>query len=400
MTGIAKAGTILIDRQAHKNRNLLIDDTIVHECIHAFLHRLFYYFQNIYRSFVNESMAELEEMTAGDPSSDVLNWIENQAVHMTYRVRLPLNHTSYIASAFYDRYRKLTDAEAMEKVVGDLADYFGISKTAARNRMKDVGYDTARGKNQKANGDPVSGYLVGKEVYNDQTYIIDLSDMVEEYQRNEDFRKIIDSGNYVYAEGHICRNSPKYLVELPTGTALTVYARTNMSECCLLFKVHHKKEYEYVYTKLDCIIEDDIGNLYIHDGKDIMKEASDTVRLMGMLPRGFADTMSFHMNNLNLSVVRLSELSLLSIKTVSRMKNGNTKPSIETVVAVSIGMKLYPELSFDLLHKADREFDLTDPAHICSSGLCYCLLIPMASCTCFPDFILNHFRPVSSRGKL
>ena len=54
-------------------------------------------------------MAELEEMTAGDPSSNVLNWIENQAVHMTYRVRLPLNHTSYIASAFYDRYYNISE---------------------------------------------------------------------------------------------------------------------------------------------------------------------------------------------------------------------------------------------------------------------------------------------------
>ena len=38
-------------------------------------------------------------------------------------------------------------------------------------------------------------------------------------------------------------------------------------------------------------------------------------------------------------------------------------PSLETIVAVSIGMKLYPELSQDMLKKVDRELDITDPAH-------------------------------------
>ena len=139
-----------------------------------------------------------------------------------------------------------------------------------------------------------------------------------------------------------------------------------MSECCLLFKVHHKKEYEYVYSKLDCIIDvDDIKSLYVHKDNDITKEAVNAAKIISLLPDGFSDTLNFHMKKLSLATAQLSEASLVSQRTITRMRSPKSpNPTVESIVAVSIGMNLYPELSFDMLHKADREFDFTDPAHI------------------------------------
>ena len=40
-------------------------------------------------------------------------------------------------------------------------------------------------------------------------------------------------------------------------------------------------------------------------------------------------------------------------------------PSLESIVAVSVGMNLLPELSDDLLQKADRNFDISVPEQLC-----------------------------------
>ena len=65
-----------------------------------------------------------------------------------------------------------------------------------------------------------------------------------------------------------------------------------------------------------------------------------------------------------MSVNELSNLSLVSPRTIARMKSSVTcKPTLESIVAVSLGMKLYPELSFDMLRKAEREIDYTNPVH-------------------------------------
>ncbi len=40
-------------------------------------------------------------------------------------------------------------------------------------------------------------------------------------------------------------------------------------------------------------------------------------------------------------------------------------PSVESIVAVSVGMNLFPELSDDLLQKADRQLDITIPEQLC-----------------------------------
>ena len=366
MTGTAKSGTILIDVQAHKNRNIMTDETIIHECIHAYLHRVFYFVQSSYHAFLSEALESIDDIEVDNSSSGVLKWIENQAVHMVFRVRMPLKHTSLMAAKLFMKYRDISDKEALENVIRELSDFFGVSRTAASVRLTEIGYDIERGVGQYANGMPVPGYIVGKEIHNDKTYTIDFRDIVEEYQRNEDFRKVIDNGGYVYAEGHLCRNKPEYIDNLPTGISLTPYARTHMSECCLLFKnLKVKKKEKFDYRKLDRVIEtNEITNLYQHDGKDIITEASDAAKIMTHLPNSFAETLIFHMKNLGISIRQLADVSCVSARTITRMRTINApSPTLESIVAVSIGMKLFPELSFDMVKKAEKEFDYTNPVH-------------------------------------
>ena len=341
--GIANANTILIDTQAHKKRNLKTDDTIVHECIHAYLHYLFYFLQSLYHSFLNYSMCELEEMAVTHDADESLKWIECQAVHMTHRVRMPLKQTSIKAAELFSKYTDLPDDKASETVIRELAEFYDVSLTAARNRLVEIGYDKARGFGQYANGKPVPGYIVGKEVQRDQTYTIDFERLVKEFQRNDNLRKVLNNGAYVYAEGHLCRNNSKYIEISSKGTALTPYARTHMSECCLLFDIIHEPfNDEYVVGELHRFDDkNSLGYLYEYNEKDIVGTTTALSQLMTKIPHGFGDTMTFHMTNLRLTKDKLAERSLISTRTIARMRGAEkSMPSLESILAVSIGMIL------------------------------------------------------------
>lgn len=84
------------------------------------------------------------------------------------------------------------------------------------------------------------------------------------------------------------------------------------------------------------------------------------------MPAGFGDTVKYHMHNLALTREELSERSLLSVKTIGRMRQGQKRNmQLESVIAISVGMHLFPELSSDLLQKADIKLHNDVPAELC-----------------------------------
>ena len=362
------AKTILIDMTAHKNRNRNPDDTVVHECIHAYEHYFFYYTQSMYHSFLQENTPEFEDMAVGKSEDDPLCWIEYQAVHMTPRVRMPLNQTTTKAEELFRKYEKMPESIALEHVTSDLAEFYGVSKETARNRLVELGYDKARGIGHFANGKPVPGYLVGKNVHYNQTYTIDFEKITEEYIRNEEFRKVLEKGTYIYVEGHLCRNNDKYIWYRNGQPCLSPYARTHMEECCLLFTIRHERQnYEYIPGILNSNTKrGELSYLYKEEYPDAVSEALAVQKIVTDMPEKFSETMVYHMHNLAMTKESLSERSLLSTRTISRMRNCTKKmPSLESIVAVSVGMNLLPELSDDLLQKADRNFDISVPEQLC-----------------------------------
>lgn len=363
-----KAKTILIDTTAHENRGRNPSDTVVHECVHAYEHYLFYYLQSLYRSLLEENIPEFEDIAAHKCEDDPVRWVENQAVHLTPRVRMPLYQTTLKAAELFRKYERMPESVAFDYVIADLAGFYDVSKVTARNRLIELGYDKARGIGNFANGMPVPGYLVGKNVGYNQTYTIDFDKMLEEYRRNAAFREIVDNGNYLYVEGHLCRNEEKYIWTRNHHPCLSPYARTHMEECCLLFTVRHERQnYEYVPGVLNSNGKRGaLSYLYRDEYTDTISETFAIQKIAAGMPEKFSETMVYHMHNLGMTREVLAERSLLSTRTIARMRNCTRRmPSVESIVAVSVGMNLFPELSDDLLQKADRQLDITIPEQLC-----------------------------------
>lgn len=160
---------------------------------------------------------------------------------------MSLNQTTVKAEELFIRYRNYPEPIAFEHVISDLADFYDVSRIAARNRLVELGYDKAKGIGHFANGKLVPGYLVGTNVHYNQIYTINFAKVIEEYQRNAEFRTVLDKGAYLYVEGHLCLNNDKYIWYQNGQPCLSSYARTHMDECCLMFTVRHERQnYEYV----------------------------------------------------------------------------------------------------------------------------------------------------------
>lgn len=110
--------------------------------------------------------------------------------------------------------------------------------------------------------------------------------------------------------------------------------------------------------------------LYNMECKTPVDEAVAGHQIFEGIPETFGETLIYHMDNLAITKEQLSELSLISSRTIARMRNTKKRmPAIESIIAASIGMSLYPELSYDLLEKADRHFD-PDILYTRGTGMC------------------------------
>lgn len=83
-----------------------------------------------------------------------------------------------------------------------------------------------------------------------------------------------------------------------------------------------------------------------------------TAAVMDDLPGKFGATLAYHMDKLHLTNEALAGLCLINEDTIRKYRNGSnkSKPNIQTVVALCVGLQLPLPFSLDLVHKAGHTF--------------------------------------------
>ena len=87
---------------------------------------------------------------------------------------------------------------------------------------------------------------------------------------------------------------------------------------------------------------------------------ADVVALMRRLPVAFDEALLELIKWRGCTVEELAERSLVSDKTIRRLKNNpNSESTLETVIAVCVGLHLPPVLCYELIRKAGFYFKPT-----------------------------------------
>lgn len=192
----------------------------------------------------------------------------------------------------------------------------------------------------------------------DYTFVIDKKTAFAEYTDNPVFRAYLDSGAFIYVDGHLCLNDPKYVVFNSAGARLTKWANAHVDECCLRFISVYEQcgVAEYRFGTLNS--DEEYNRHYLMLGDNDKERAkpvsfSEMSDIVSSLPNTFHETLIALMKMKRMTIEQLAEAASMSEKTIKRFRSAERRDyMMDQVVALCIGLHLPPWLSCELTARA------------------------------------------------
>lgn len=358
-------GTILIDAFTYWERNVgCVNNTIAHEAFHWHRHRIYAAVKSILRG---EKLIACRCPTKSYIEKDPSVWtdekrMEVQASHIAPRILMPketvLPKISELLLTYAYTPISVDKTEILECVIDELASIYKVSKQSAKIRMIDLGFKEAEGVYNYT--DNFTPYFAS----------INARDAFYEYCDNDEFRSILDSGLFCYANGYFVINNEKYVAQSDDGNySLTDYAYANLSECTLQFTYHRVNMREHGKFHTDFFHRDNPAAFerLPHYDADRNIPVIDTAQELARKVAEFESQYTTHKiftktfwqraqeimaaKHWNSSV--FSERTLLNEMTFSRVKNNfDSLPDVRTVMAICAGLDLDIGLTNELLSLA------------------------------------------------
>lgn len=213
--------------------------TLVHECCHVYLDRLFFRLQMLSGKPCTVSMSRRRP---GAPravrAAGPLAWMETQAEKLPAYILMEENNSLSRIGQLMAEGGGARTPENIGRVIRRLAEDYGVSRSMARCRMIELGYPEAEGVYGYRDRRRIPDHGCGGVWPSGVSYTISQADAGALLQESADFRRALGSRRYVYAEGHFCLDEARY-IQAGSGPekSLTAYARHHMEECCIAFEV-------------------------------------------------------------------------------------------------------------------------------------------------------------------
>ena len=280
------AGTILINENAvHKDRARL---NVYHECFHDEYHWLFYRLQEMHNNDLRKIKRTRKPKNQGKEPKNPLTIMEWEAKQGSMALMMPESIMRPMIEQYKkEEYKIHKHAGWVYQGVGySIYDAMDIPKYLARSRMIQLGYWQAQGSLNYIQANQMCGRYVTPFTFSREscpttahTFVISPEESFKLYEQNEEYRARLDTGDYVYVEGHICLNDPAYIVQTPLGPKMTDWGNRHVDECCLRFENVYEVDESYEFH-LNSINSDEEYNRHYIDfvaqGKELSaKEAME-----------------------------------------------------------------------------------------------------------------------------
>ena len=345
-------------------------DAIFHECFHYVEHRLFFQLQQLHNTDISY-LAKWKPVELKKDERSPIEWIEWQAHIGSQCLQMPKR---LLRKRISD---ELSDMQKLDRHMGfklqaagrKLAKEFNVYNYQLRNRMIHVGFPAAKGALNFVEDDYITPFAFELgECHGSQTFVISPKEVADEYVRNEVFRELIDTGRYIYADGHVCLNEPQYVIRQGDRLHLTEWANAHVDQCCLRFVRNYirDKHSHYVFGQLNSDEEYNGRSLALSlqsSAEDALKQAQEMSQVLLNLPGSFSGTLIAHMKRVGITRERLAEEAMMSGTMIKRMRTSERDLTLDQVIAVCIGLHIPPEYSFDLIEKAGFRLRNT-PEHL------------------------------------
>lgn len=378
VTEHVQPGTVVVDPHVAFQRNFgAYNNTIVHECVHWFFHKKAFALEQLF----NEDASLVRcKVTGGieGKSDDGTRWMEWQANALAPKIQMPLIPFKRKTLELIQRYRKETGlfelCDLMQPIIEALAEFFAVSRMAAKIRLLDVGYEEAAGAFTYIDGHYIQPYAYKKGALKvNQTYSIPARDAAILSAANMTLRENIRDGSYSYVDSHYVLNHPKYLYRDENNTVrMTDYARYHVDECCIAFNISLKTLVEEHYHT-ECYLNRDQYtpfdfNITFDDNLNTEQKnklLGDTIKadiaFLRTLPNDFAPALGKCLQWRGMSNAELSRETGIAEKTIGNIINGKQRPKLASLVLLCLGLHLPPQVSEFLIEKSSYRILFSDP---------------------------------------
>ena len=358
-------GTILLNRDIPDHGGIR-NSTLAHEASHSFLGRFFFLLQKTHGHDYCSYMCKRYDHEEREKWTPV-DIMEMQANRLPGYLMIQDEPGKAYAESRMAAYGGVRNLANMRRLIDDVAEHFQTTKTMARTRLVDLGYNEARGILRSANGELVPSYL--STLSENETYTISEAEGIREYLSNLKFRAALNTGAYLYADAHYCRNDPKYLFSDQFGRRhLTAYAREHMAECCLVFREVHRNA---AVRLVNGILQKGCGRgrkdvAYVgpngespltEEGKALRARMARELAETAVISKSFNQMTMELMERKKMTVAELASATGLSEQAIGNMRNdANRVFPIQGIVAVCIALHLSPETSRAYIEASPSKF--------------------------------------------
>ena len=376
-------GTVLVNPDVFFMRNIgSVNNTVIHECVHWDKHYKFFELQKLLNPDIQAiSCAVVEEYKKKPNQLEYeLSWMEWQANALTPKILIPAKTGKSKLSEILNRLRSsfqshLRNGYIMELAISEFADFFKVSTTAAKIRAVELGFEQAAGVFNFVDGKNYPPFSFQKgSLKKGQTFIIDRNNIIVESLFNQDLADDFKAGRFIHAGGLFVINDPKYVSIIEdTEPALTEYALEHVDECCLVFDrtTRVSSHYDDSFYRICFLCRDADSKSFVEakfnprEGKneDVQKRAREMATIaaeakrisdiLAEVPSSFCGTLDYHIKRRKYTNEKLEERTGISSRMLQDYRNKkDAKPTLQSVLALCIGLNLHPSFSYDLIAKA------------------------------------------------
>ena len=338
------------------------DYYIYHECVHYEEHYMFFKLQEMHTNDIQRMKTKIRVVEAGEKITSPLYWMEVQANRGAYGLMLPLTDTEARIRAETSLVTQFRHPGDVYEIAGKkLSSKLDLPYFRIRARMIQLGHIYAKGALNKVDGAYIEPFSFDLESWqaDEQTYVIDEKTVKAIYDKSRDFRTFMDSGKFVYCDGHVVRNTPEFIEDNDGFRRLTPEANRHVNRCCIRFvrRYEQRNLEKYVYGRMyydaDYVAQ---TNFYIYE--ELAAFNHDEVKARQAYTRNFPRDFraAFHKlrDRNNMSMDDMADFFGTSRRTLERwLANPGQNISADFITKLTLLWKL-PDWLSDLM--LDRAF--------------------------------------------
>lgn len=228
---------------------------VFHECFHYEFHYLFYRLQDIYNTDLRKIKSIEVKVDQDTDFANPVYFMEKQANRGAYGLLMPASSTEKMIKHEVDKVVRFRHIGDKYELAGKaMAKELSLPHFRVRARMIQLGHIQAKGALNYADKKLIQPFAFDSDSLREEqhTYVIDQETVSSLCRESDFFCAIMQSKKYIYADGHVVRNDPRFVHMVCERLMLTDWASAHVDDCCIRFvRVYVQQDVgKYVFGRM------------------------------------------------------------------------------------------------------------------------------------------------------